>query len=133
LAIFLGVDHYVSPTWYREEPDVPTWNYVAVHARASWRPLASDGPLRALLHETVDHFEQERRCPWSLDQLDPNLAESLQRGVIGFELEVGELLGVRKLSQDKCPGDRQAVELALAGESTANALSVSEEMRRDKS
>src|SRR5438045_1458287 len=36
LAIFLGPDAYITPSWYRTKDDtgkvVPTWNYVAIHA-----------------------------------------------------------------------------------------------------
>src|SRR5690349_16627096 len=36
MAIFMGPDAYVSPTWYATKREtgkvVPTWNYVAVHA-----------------------------------------------------------------------------------------------------
>src|SRR5579859_6862685 len=36
LAIFLGFDRYVTPSWYATKSDtgrvVPTWNYVAIHA-----------------------------------------------------------------------------------------------------
>jgi transcriptional regulator len=36
LAIFMGPDAYVSPSWYPAKQEhgkvVPTWNYVAVHA-----------------------------------------------------------------------------------------------------
>src|SRR4029079_18246139 len=36
LAIFLGPDAYVSPTWYPSKQEtgkvVPTWNYIAIHA-----------------------------------------------------------------------------------------------------
>src|ERR1700723_2892324 len=36
LAIFSGPQHYISPTWYpgkvEHGREVPTWNYVVVHA-----------------------------------------------------------------------------------------------------
>jgi transcriptional regulator len=36
LAIFAGHQHYISPNWYPETKEhgkeVPTWNYVVVHA-----------------------------------------------------------------------------------------------------
>ncbi len=41
LAIFLGPDAYITPSWYATKAAtgkvVPTWNYLAVHARG---PLA---------------------------------------------------------------------------------------------
>src|SRR5262245_40606747 len=32
LCVFQGPHAYVSPRWYVTEPQVPTWNYTAVHA-----------------------------------------------------------------------------------------------------
>ena len=40
LAIFIGPESYVSPSWYatmqRTGKVVPTWNYIAVHAYGPW-------------------------------------------------------------------------------------------------
>lgn len=37
LAVFSGPDAYISPSWYPTKAEhgkvVPTWNYIAVHAR----------------------------------------------------------------------------------------------------
>ncbi len=32
LAIFTGTHAYISPTAYEKQENVPTWNYIAVHA-----------------------------------------------------------------------------------------------------
>lgn len=32
VAVFSGPHGYISVGWYRQEPSLPTWNYVAVHA-----------------------------------------------------------------------------------------------------
>ena len=43
LAIFMGPDAYVTPSWYAAKREhgkvVPTWNYVAVHLRGVLHPL----------------------------------------------------------------------------------------------
>src|SRR4051812_5840105 len=36
LAVFSGPHAYVSPSWYEADDVVPTWNYVAVHARGTF-------------------------------------------------------------------------------------------------
>ncbi|HEX4919466.1 MAG TPA: FMN-binding negative transcriptional regulator, partial [Candidatus Bathyarchaeia archaeon] len=37
LAVFLGPDAYISPSWYKTKEEtgkvVPTWNYIAIHVR----------------------------------------------------------------------------------------------------
>ena len=54
-AIFLGPDAYVTPSWYatNKPTGVPTWNYVAIHARASCRSNFGGGPGLGL----------QRTCP----------------------------------------------------------------------
>ena len=43
LVIFNGPHGYVSPTWYSDRSmNVPTWNYVAVHAYGSPEALPAD-------------------------------------------------------------------------------------------
>ena len=32
VAVFRGVHGYISPRWYEEKDNVPTWNYIVVHA-----------------------------------------------------------------------------------------------------
>lgn len=105
LAVFSGADAYISPTWYSAEPDVPTWNYAAVHVRGRWRRIDEPAAVRRLLEETVAHFEGRRNSDWSLARLDEGLIESLQRGVVAFELAIETLEGAWKMSQDKCPAD----------------------------
>jgi len=43
-----GPDAYIAPTWYASANQVPTWNYVAVHASGTARPMEGD-ELRAHL------------------------------------------------------------------------------------
>src|ERR1700744_5328301 len=35
MVIFAGPHTYISPSWYVEPKNVPTWNYIAVHAYGS--------------------------------------------------------------------------------------------------
>jgi len=34
----MGPDGYVSPDWYGDPHQVPTWNYIAIHLRGTLRP-----------------------------------------------------------------------------------------------
>ena len=64
LVIFAGPDAYVTPGWYPSKAEhgrvVPTWNYVAVHARGT--PRFTDDPafLRRHLAELTDRHEAGR-------------------------------------------------------------------------
>lgn len=109
LVIFRGPDAYVSPSWYADAPNVPTWNFVVVHAYGVPYVLASDDPrTRWILERTVDRFESRLDEPWRLD-VPENYLTSLLRGIVAFELRVTSLLGQFKLSQNHARPNRQGV------------------------
>lgn len=112
LAIFSGPHHYVSPTWYDAPGTVPTWNYVAVHARGrlSWR----DEPefAREVLESLVAESEAGLEPPWQVDFEEPKTAGMLG-GIAAFELRVEHLDGKWKLNQNHPPEHRAGVIDAL--------------------
>ena len=55
LAVFQGPHAYVSPRWYRS-PNVPTWNFTAVHVYGRPQPL-EEGRLEQLLEDLSAEFE----------------------------------------------------------------------------
>ena len=57
LAIFEGPHAYVSPSWYAEQPSVPTWNFAAVHAYGRPRVLEDPAEVLRVLRASVDTFE----------------------------------------------------------------------------
>ena len=65
LCIFNGPHSYVSSSWYRDE-EVPTWNYLAVHLRGTYRQQ-SEEELLAALHRMVDRYEADSDTPASTD------------------------------------------------------------------
>jgi transcriptional regulator len=113
LAIFHGPHGYVSPSWYAEAENVPTWNYAVVHAYGRAALLAPDD-LRALLKDLVEAHERAFEQPWRFDSLPAQLVDGLLRGIVGFEIAVDRLEGKIKLSQNRPPEDRRRVREALA-------------------
>jgi transcriptional regulator len=87
--VFAGPSGYVSPSWYRQEPSLPTWNYLAVHAEGIPALVDDPGHLRALLTRTVDHFEARDggEQPWALDAGSDYVAGYLG-AIVAFELPV---------------------------------------------
>jgi transcriptional regulator len=112
LAIFHGPHAYVSPSWYGVHPSVPTWNYAVVHARGTARVIEDAAALEAIVRRLVETYENSRAVPWRM-----TLPEDYQRGmiggIVGFEIEIAELTGKFKLSQNRIPADRQKVAEAL--------------------
>jgi transcriptional regulator len=56
LAIFTGPHTYVSASWYKDQKQASTWNYLAVHAKGKLLFLNEDALLDILKRITA-HFE----------------------------------------------------------------------------
>lgn len=109
LVIFNGPHCYVSPTWYETTPNVPTWNYAAVHASGRARVIDDPAEARAILARTVAVYEGEGEGAWSLDGLPEDYLRRMIRGVAAFEIAIERVEGKFKLSQNRADVDRQAV------------------------
>ena len=114
LALINGPDAYVSPRWYADDTQVPTWNYVALECEGPVRRLPAEG-LRSHIEELVTKYENRvaNDAPWTLDRVPPERLAQLQTGIVGFELEVQAWRPTFKLSQNKSAEDRAAVADAL--------------------
>jgi transcriptional regulator len=112
LAIFRGPHAYVSPRWYASTPNVPTWNYLAVHATGCASALAAGEHSREQLARTASLYEAEAAAPWRAEAFGAYV-EKLARGIVAFEVSIEKLVGKRKLSQNKTAADRAGVIAAL--------------------
>jgi transcriptional regulator len=117
LAIFQGVEHYITPSWYATKREtgkvVPTWNYVVVHAHGRLRPIPDHGWLRQQLDDLTDHFESGRREPWRVSDAPEDFRNAQMKGIIGLELEIDRLEGKWKISQNRTAADRAGVVAGL--------------------
>ena len=102
LVVFQGPHSYVSPTWYAsEQPNVPTWNYVAVHAYGLPQVIEEAAQVRALLDRMVATQEAGLTPPWSTAGLTDRYMEGMLRGLVAFRIPVARLDAKAKLSQNK--------------------------------
>jgi len=128
LAIFLGPNAYVSPSWYpskqRTGQVVPTWNYVAVHARGPVRFFDSPERLLALVTRLTEAHEGGRQHPWAVSDAPAEYIRAHLKSIIGFELAIASIQGKWKMSQNRSAEDRRGVADGLGREGTASALNV---------
>ena len=113
LCIFNGPNGYISPSWYRDEEDVPTWNYSAVHVYGRCHAIEAHSQVRGLLDETVDHFESGFNEPWNTRAISQTVVENFQKGVAAFSITVMRIQAAKKLGQDKSKADRVRVSTGL--------------------
>ena len=110
LALINGPDSYVSPRWYADNQQVPTWNYVALELEGKVRKM--DGAeLEALLAGLSARHEARvtEGIPWTMDKLEDRIKSGLMAAIVGFELEVQAWRPTLKLSQNKPPEERARV------------------------
>ena len=125
LAIFEGPHAYVSPSWYRNHPSVPTWNYAVVHAHGTVRMLDVD-ELHAAVVELSNQYEMGRARPWKATGLPANYVEGMLSNIVGFELTVERLEGKLKLSQNR-PAEVPGVIAALEADGAADVAQLMRE------
>ncbi|MGF1629236.1 MAG: FMN-binding negative transcriptional regulator [Kiloniellaceae bacterium] len=114
LVVFQGPHSYISPTWYGEgPPNVPTWNYVAVHAYGLPEVMEEPAAARALLERLVVRQEAGLTPPWSTAGLTEKFMAGMLRGLVAFRIPVSRLEAKAKLSQNKTAGQLAAATTVL--------------------
>ena len=107
LVIFSEPHAFISPKHYDKVLNVPTWNYMAVHAYGQGKTLPDPQQAVAVLEQTIETFEASYRQQW--DRLPPDFKEKSVKGIMAFEITVTELQGKDKLSQNKTEAERHRI------------------------
>lgn len=114
LVVVNGPDAYVSPRWYADAAEVPTWNYVCVELEGRVRRMDDDG-LMGLL-EALAAREEARVAggeKWTMGKVPADRLAAMSKGIVGFEMETQVWRPTFKLSQNKSADDRERVALGL--------------------
>ena len=126
LVIFQGPHTYVSPSWYVQPENVPTWNYTAVHAYGVPK-IGDRTAMVALLKDLTGKHENGFEQPWDFDANAPWI-QNLLPEIAAFEIKIEKLQGKFKLNQNRTPADRAGVIQALSGSEDPMQRSVAELM-----
>jgi transcriptional regulator len=94
LVIFNEPNAYISPTHYEKELNVPTWNYMAVHAYGEGKLITESAKVAEVLEQTIDFYEHAYKQQW--DHLPVDYKEGLMKGIVAFEIVVTALQGKKK-------------------------------------
>lgn len=139
LAIFSGPDIYISPSYYETKrltgKVVPTWNYVAVHARGRISFFHDPDRLLALVRRLTERHESARAAPWAVSDAPEDFIRSQLRAIVGVQLDITALTGKWKMSQNRSDADRAGVVDGLradggpAAEAVADAVAAAMEPR----
>jgi transcriptional regulator len=99
VVIVQGIHGYISPSWYQQQPHVPTWDFVVAHCHGQPEVLSPASTLD-VLRKTVDHLEANQPKPWSMSIVE-NYAHQLASATCGFRLRPTRIVGKAKLSQEQ--------------------------------
>ncbi len=132
LAIFSGVHHYVSPSWYPSKQAhgrvVPTWNYITVHAAGKARLF--EGPeLIEHVTELTRRHESGFDQPWSVEDAPRDFISGLAKAIVGVEISIERLEGKWKLNQNRPEADRAGVIDRLEAIASPASLEMAEIMK----
>lgn len=119
LAIFNGPHAYISPTYYVNELNVPTWNYTAVHATCQAEVISDIKLEKELMKKLVLFYEDKNQTNWNYE-LPEDFHEKLLKAIVWVKLKVIKLEGKFKLSQNRDQLDYESVIKKLSEKTSDN-------------
>lgn len=129
LVIFSEPHAYISPAHYEKELNVPTWNYISIHAYGKGSLISSHQELLSLLENTIATYEASYREQW--DRLPEKYRLGQMMGIVGFKIEVTEIQAKEKLSQNKTFNEQQTIVNALSASDDTNEQITAEYMKEN--
>jgi len=128
LVVFQGPEHYVTPSWYATKREtgkvVPTWNYVMVQARGSAKVIHDDAWLARQIEALTLAREAARERPWAVGDAPAEFIAMQRRAIVGVEIEIRDLRGKWKTSQNRPAADRAGVVAGLEALGDESALAM---------
>lgn len=129
LVIFNEPHAYISPSNYESLQNVPTWNYIAVHAYGRAQMVSDTADVMAMLEAMIDAFEPAYRAQWG--GLSDDFKHKMSKGIAAFTIKVERLEAKRKLSQNKKDSERKRIVETLSKSDQALEQQIAEYMKKD--
>ncbi|MEO5911924.1 MAG: FMN-binding negative transcriptional regulator [Pelobium sp.] len=126
LVIFSEPHAYISPSNYEKETNVPTWNYISVHAYGKGELLTDIHATAEVLENTIDTYETAYRKQWN--NLPEDYRLKLMKGIVAFQIKVTDLQGKEKLSQNRSNTEKLAIISTLSKSEDSNERIIAEYM-----
>ncbi|HRP54627.1 FMN-binding negative transcriptional regulator [Agriterribacter sp.] len=129
LVIFTEPNAYISPGNYDKVLNVPTWNYISVHTYGRGRLVTQTDKVIEILEATIGNYESAYMQQWN--GLPDDYKLKMIKGIVAFEIEVTELQGKKKLSQNKTEPEQRKIISSLSGSSNGNERHIADYMKRN--
>lgn len=133
LVVFQGRDHYITPSWYATKWEtgkvVPTWNYAMVQAKGRAKVM-DDAWLARQIEELTQTLEGRRDQPWAVGDAPADFIAMQRRAIVGIEIEIRDIKGKWKVSQNRPAADRAGVVAGLEALGDADSLAMAALVRK---
>ena len=107
LVIFTEPHAYISPSNYEKQQNVPTWNYIAIHAYGQAKVVTDETRQLAVLEKMIRFYDQGYLQQWEGLPMDYKL--KMIKGILTFDITVTDLQAKKKLSQNRTPIERDNI------------------------
>lgn len=128
LVVFQGPHAYISPKHYEKQQNVPTWNYIAVHAYGKPRIINEPQEVVSLMERTINTFEKDFFKQWK--DLSSEYVNGMLKAIVAFEIEVTKLEGKFKLSQNKTKNEQQNIINSFEKSDDNDIKGIADEMKK---
>jgi len=130
LVIFTEPHAYISTKHYEKEANVPTWNYLAVHAYGNCTILEGEENKAKLLEQTINTYEAAYLKQWNAQS--DSFKQGMMKGIVAFEIVVTDLQAKSKLSQNRTEKERENIIDGLSQSENTAERETAEYMKRLK-
>ncbi|MES2274813.1 MAG: FMN-binding negative transcriptional regulator [Bacteroidota bacterium] len=129
LVIFTEPHAYISPTNYEREQNVPTWNYIAIHAYGRATVVHNEAQQLDVLEKMVGFYDQAYLKQWKNLPMDYKL--KMIKGIVAFDITVTDLQAKKKLSQNRTETERENIINSLGNSPHNNEQEIAAYMKGD--
>jgi transcriptional regulator len=122
LVIFTEPHAYISPKNYEKDLNVPTWNYIAIHAYGQTKIVTDESRQLAVLEKMIHFYDPGYVQQW--DKLPMDFKLKMIKGIVAFDITVTDLQAKNKLSQNRTEKERENIinSLGNSGKTTEKEL-----------
>ncbi|MET4082208.1 transcriptional regulator [Pedobacter sp. UYP30] len=107
LVIFSEPHAYISTSHYDVELNVPTWNYLSIHAYGKVNLTTSYEQTINILERTIKTYEPSYISQWK--GFPDAYKLKMAKGVVAFEMTVNDLQAKKKLSQNRTETEKNKI------------------------
>ncbi len=127
LVIFSEPHAYISTKNYDKELNVPTWNYISIHAYGQGKLITDVKNTFEVLEATVDNYETSYREKW--DSFPEEYKLKMSKGIVAFQIIVTDLQAKKKLSQNRTETEKQKIIETLSESNDTNEQLIAQYMK----